>query len=246
FDFLILDPAVGPDPFPALAALAAVCDQLGLVGSVDTTSNEPFAVARQLATLDHLSGGRAGWSVGPPPGRADRAEEFVTATRAFLDSWAPGAVLADDGTGVYVDAGQVRVIEHHGVEFDVRGAATLPAGPQGFPVLLQDGDSAEGCAEHADILVASHLGLLAGRKYGRGPGRPKVFMEVSVAGQLGGTAERVAAELDRYVQSDVCDGFVLAPGGLDEFVESVIPLLQDRGAFPTEYEPKTLRDRLGP
>ncbi len=94
-----------------LAALAAVTDRLGLIGTIDTTSNEPFEVARQFATLDHLSDGRAGWNVGIDVGidvatshadRYTRAEEFVTVARRFWDSWAADAVVADDSRGVYV------------------------------------------------------------------------------------------------------------------------------------------------
>jgi alkanesulfonate monooxygenase SsuD/methylene tetrahydromethanopterin reductase-like flavin-dependent oxidoreductase (luciferase family) len=101
FDFLFLAEGLRPDTFTVLAALATVTDRLGLIGTINTTSNEPFEVARQFATLDHLSDGRAGWNVGIDVGidvvtshadRYTRAEEFVTVARRFWDSWDADAV----------------------------------------------------------------------------------------------------------------------------------------------------------
>lgn len=213
FDFLFLG---RPGALTVLAALAGMTERIGLVGMVDTTSREPFEVARQLATLDHLSDGRAGWCIA----NSDRAAEFITVANAFWDSWSADAVLADIGTGIYTDPARIHTVEHHGSQFDVRGMATLPAGPQGHPVLL----------------------------------RLKAFPVVTVvlddtaaeaAGQLVGTASHVAAEIDRYVQSDACDGFILTPHGLDEFVDRVVPLLQECGVFRTAYSGATLREQLG-
>lgn len=113
-----LDVVGRPDTFTVLAALAGVTDRIGLTGTINTTFNEPFEVARQFATLDHLSDGRAGWNIvtssdaftganfrrGGFLAHADRyrrAEEFVTVARRFWDSWAPDAVVRQDGA--YVD-----------------------------------------------------------------------------------------------------------------------------------------------
>jgi alkanesulfonate monooxygenase SsuD/methylene tetrahydromethanopterin reductase-like flavin-dependent oxidoreductase (luciferase family) len=240
-----------------LSSLAAVSDRLGLVGTVDTTINQPFAVARQLATLDHLSDGRSGWHAATTSAvdRYPRAAEFITVARAFWDSWETGAVRADEKTGVYADPGRIHAVEHRGAQFDVRGYAALPAGPQGHPVLLLDGDSAEGQefgAEYADVLVTWDPGRqnYADAKaravaHGRDPHRLKVFQNWHFVG----TPAQVAAEMDQHVQSDVCDGFLLdpdlVPTGLDEFVDAVVPLLQERGVFRTEYQGTTLRGHLG-
>ena len=370
-----LDVVGRPDTFTVLAALAAVTDRLGLTGTINTTFNEPFEVARQFATLDHLSDGRAGWNIvtssdaftgenfrrGGFLGHADRyqrAEEFLSVTREFWDSWASDAVLADVEAGTYVDPGRVGAVAHHGPHFDVRGVATLPAGPQGYPILLQAGDSDEGRnfgAHYADALFTLHGSLEDGRRYyadvkgraasfGRNPDELKVFpaatfvlgdtadeaqdkarhirrqqvsgptaiamleqvwgrdlsdydphgplpaddptgdtsitqgrvrhgdpievarryreraeaenlsireliIAVTSREQFVGTAAHVADEIDRYVQADACDGFILVPHltpqGLDEFVDHVVPLLQERGAFRTEYDGQTLRDHLG-
>jgi FMN-dependent oxidoreductase (nitrilotriacetate monooxygenase family) len=370
-----LDVVGRPDTFTVLAALAGVTDRLGLAGTVNTTFNEPFEVARQFASLDHLSDGRAGWNMvtssdaftgenfrrGGFLDHADRyrrAEEFITVARAFWDSWAPDAVLADGETGIYVDPAGIRSVEHHGPQFNVRGVATLPAGRQGHPVLLQAGDSADGRAfgaKHADALFTLHSALEAGQRYyadvkgravsdGREPEALKVFpaatfvlgdtaaeaadkalhirrqqvsgptaiamleqvwqrdlsgydpegplpdvepvddprftqgrvrhgdpkavaksyrerasaqnlsireliIAVTSRQQFVGTPAQVADEIDLHVQSDACDGFILVPHltphGLDDFVDQVVPLLQERGSFRTEYSGHTLRDHLG-
>jgi FMN-dependent oxidoreductase (nitrilotriacetate monooxygenase family) len=180
-----LDVVGRPDTFTVLAALAAVTDRLGLVGTINTTFNEPFEVARQFATLDHLSDGRAGWNMvtssdaftgenfrrGGYLDHADRykrAAEFITVARAFWDSWDDDAVRADAEAGVYVDPHRINTVAHHGSQFDVRGVATLPVSPQRHPVLLQAGDSSDGRnfgAEYADAVFTLHSALEAGQRY---------------------------------------------------------------------------------
>jgi len=370
-----LDVVGRPDTFTVLAALAAVTDHIGLAGTINTTFNEPFEVSRQFASLDNLSEGRAAWNMvtssdaftgenfrrGGFLAHADRyrrAEEFITVSREFWDSWAADAVIADPDSGIYVDPERIRQVSHRGAQFDVRGAATLPAGPQGHPILLQAGDSDEGRdfgAKHADALFTGHGALEDGQRYyadvkaravahGRNPNHLKVFpaatfvlgdsaadaeekaqfirrqqvspqtaiamleqvwqrdlsgydpdgplpdvepvddpsvtqgrvrhgdpkalaaawreraeadklsirelvIAVTSRQQFVGTAAHVAAEIDRHVQADACDGFILVPHltphGLDEFIDTVVPLLQERGAFRTEYSGATLRDNLG-
>ena len=180
-----LDVVGRPDTFTVLAALAGVTDRIGLTGTINTTFNEPFEVARQFATLDQLSGGRAGWNMvtssdaftganfrrGGFLDHADRylrAEEFLTVARQFWDSWEADAVLADVDDGVYVDPDRIRSVQHRGPQFDLRGFATLPAGPQGHPILLQAGDSADGRAfgaKYGDALFTLHSSLEDGQRY---------------------------------------------------------------------------------
>ena len=133
-----LDVVGRPDTFTVLAALAGVTDRIGLTGTINTTFNEPFEVARQFATLDHLSDGRAGWNIvtssdaftganfrrGGFLEHADRylrAEEFLAVAQKFWDSWAADAVLADIESGTYVDPERIRSVEFSGAQFDVRG-----------------------------------------------------------------------------------------------------------------------------
>ena len=340
-----LDVVGRPDTFAVLAALAAVTDRIGLTGTINSTFNEPYEVARQFASLDHLSAGRAGWNVVtswdaftgenfrrggflPQEQRYDRAREFLAATE----------------------------------QFDIAGRFGVPRSPQGRPIILQAGDSEEGrefAAADADAIFTRHGTLEAGRafyadvkgrlaKYGRRPedlkilpattfvlgdtdadahekayeirrqqvsgataikfaeqlwnrdlsdrdpdgplpaedpipgestvskGRASVRMyrdpvatanewralaeakklslrevvvETTARQSFVGTPSAVAAAMDEFVQSDASDGFVLVPhitpGGLDEFADTVVPLLQERGSFRADYEGATLREHLG-
>ena len=170
-----------PDTFTVLAALAGVTDRVGLAGTVNTTFNEPFEVARQFATLDHLSDGRAGWNMVTSSTRSHgenfrrggfldcadryrRAEEFITVARAFWDSWADDAVRADAAQEFTWTLTGSMPSSTTGPSSTCAVLATLPAGPQGHPVLLQAGDSADGRAfgaKHADALFTLHSALEA-------------------------------------------------------------------------------------
>lgn len=149
------------DPALALTWLAAFTSHVGLVGTASTSYNEPFNLARRFMSLDHLSKGRAGWNVvttfaptvaanfgdAPlPPGEAryDRAEEFVDIVKALWASWQPGALVADQKTGVYADRDKVRPVSFRGTQLSVGGAATLPRSVQGWPVVFQSGSSERG------------------------------------------------------------------------------------------------------
>ena len=190
-----LDVVGRPDTFTVLAALAAVTDRLGLTGTINSTFNEPYEVARQFASLDHLSAGRAGWNVVtswdaftgenfrrggflPQEKRYDRAREFLAATRVLFDSWRGDEVVADKDSGTFLadpDAGRFAV---HSEQFDIAGRFAVPRSPQGRPVILQAGDSEEGrefAAADADAIFTRH-GTLRGRarllRRRQGPPRP--------------------------------------------------------------------------
>ncbi|MFJ3592294.1 NtaA/DmoA family FMN-dependent monooxygenase [Streptomyces sp. NPDC090231] len=369
-----LDVVGRPESLTVLNALAAVTERLGLAATVNATFNEPFELARRLATLDHLSEGRAGWNVvtssdaftgenfrrggyldrpaipqvlgsartGGTP--LTRAAEFVATARELWDSWTP------DGTP--------RPFAHHGEHFSVEGEFTLPRCPQGHPVVIQAGDSAEGrefAASAADVVFTRHGTLEAGRifyadvkgrlaKYGREPDELKIMpgvglvlgdtdaearekaaalrlqqvspqnamlaleqvwgrdlssydpdgplpeadpvpdpervqgrvrlgnplavaarwralsrqkglsirqtvIEVTARQSFVGSPGTVAAELAGFVAAGAADGFILVPhltpGGLDDFVDRVVPLLQERGVFRSAYTGSTLRSHLG-
>ncbi|GAA1713446.1 NtaA/DmoA family FMN-dependent monooxygenase [Nonomuraea bangladeshensis] len=181
-----LDVAGRPESLTVLSALAAVTERLGLAGTVNTTFNEPYELARRLATLDHLSDGRAAWNVvttsdaftgenfrrGGYLDRADRyrrAAEFVRLAGELWDSWAPDAVTADRAAGRFLrDADAVGEVRFHGEHFDVEGRSTVPRSPQGRPVIIQAGDSDEGrefAAGHADVIFTPHGSLEDGRRF---------------------------------------------------------------------------------
>jgi FMN-dependent oxidoreductase (nitrilotriacetate monooxygenase family) len=180
-----LDVMGRPDTFTVLAALAAVTSRLGLAGTINSTFNEPYEVARQFATLDHLSGGRAAWNVVtswdaftgenfrrggflPQQDRYERARTFLRATWELFDSWREGAIIADKASGVFLadpDAGRFRHADAH---FDIRGRFNVPRSPQGRPVIFQAGDSEEGrefAAASADAIFSRHSTLAEGQKF---------------------------------------------------------------------------------
>jgi FMN-dependent oxidoreductase (nitrilotriacetate monooxygenase family) len=374
-----LDVVGRPDTFTVLAALAAVTDRLGLAGTINSTFNEPYEVARQFASLDHLSGGRAAWNVVTSwdeftgenfrrggflaeSERYVRAMEFLDATCTLFDSWDGVEILADPVSGQFLSDPDAGAFEFHSSQFDIGGRFNVPRSPQGRPVIFQAGDSDAGrefAASSADAIFSRHSDFGEGRafytdvkgrlaRYGRSPdelvilpavtfvmgfddeeaqerarevrlqqvsgataiaflehvwnqdlssydpdgplpkidpvpgvntiarGRASVRLHrdplatarewrarseagglsireivVEVTGRQAfvGSATTIASAIDRFVQEDACDGFILVPhitpGGLDEFADSVVPLLQERGTFRTEYTGTTLREHLG-
>lgn len=210
-----LDVVGRPESLTVLNALAAVTERLGLAATVNATFNEPYELARRLATLDHLSAGRAAWNVvtssdaftgenfrrGGYLDRADRytrAAEFVSTARELWDSWTP------DGTS--------RPFTHTGQHFEISGEFTVPRSPQGHPVVIQAGDSGEGrefAASTADVIFTRHGTLEAGRAfyadvkarlaaYGRQPDDLKIMPGVTVVlGDTDAEAQENAAEIRR-------------------------------------------------
>ncbi|WP_335979566.1 NtaA/DmoA family FMN-dependent monooxygenase [Streptomyces sp. CA2R106] len=180
-----LDVVGRPDTFTVLAALAAVTDRLGLAGTINSTFNEPYEVARQFASLDHLSGGRAAWNVVTSwdaftgenfrrggylaqPDRYERARQFLTAVRELLDSWPGGEVIADRAGGAFLRAPGPGRFDHRTTQFDIRGHFNVPRGPQGHPVVFQAGDSEQGrefAASAADAIFTRHGTLEAGKAF---------------------------------------------------------------------------------
>lgn len=374
-----LDVVGRPDTFTVLAALAAVTDRLGLTGTINSTFNEPYEVARQFASLDHLSDGRAAWNVVTSwdaftgenfrrggflaeDQRYGRAESFLEAANTLFDAWRGDEVVADKDSGVFLSDPTAGAFTYSSAHFDIAGRFNVPRSPQGRPVIFQAGDSDRGrelAAAAADAIFSRHGTLEDGQafyadvkdrlpKYGRkrdqllilpaatfvlgdtdteaaeiahdvrlaqvspqtairfleqlwnrdlsdhdpdGPlptidpivgentiarGRASVRMHrdpvatadawraraeaenltsreliVEVTGRQNfvGSADTVADTINRLVQADASDGFILVPhvtpGGLDAFVDQVVPLLQERGVFRADYEGTTLRDHLG-
>ncbi|NUS12271.1 MAG: NtaA/DmoA family FMN-dependent monooxygenase [Streptomyces sp.] len=180
-----LDVVGRPDTFTVLAALAAVTDRLGLAGTINSTFNEPYEVARQFASLDHLSAGRAAWNVvtswdeftgenfrrGGYLARAERykrARQFLAAVTALLDSWRGDEIAADKESGVFLRDPDAGHFAHRAGQFDIRGRFNVPRSPQGRPVVFQAGDSEEGrefAASAADAIFSRHGTLEAGRAF---------------------------------------------------------------------------------
>ncbi len=149
------------EPTVLLTALAVGTSRIGLIGTASTSYNEPYNLARRFASLDHLSGGRAGWNVVTTAGdaaarnfgldhqplhrdRYQRADEFLQVATKLWDSWADDAVVADKQAGVHARRDLVRPIGHRGEAFRVDGPLNLPRSPQAYPLLVQAGSSEDG------------------------------------------------------------------------------------------------------
>ena len=180
-----LDVVGRPDTFTILAALAAVTDRLGLAGTINSTFNEPYEVARQFATLDHLSGGRAAWNVVtswdaftgenfrrggflPQEARYDRARTFLATAFELFDSWQEDEIVADASSGVFLRRPDAGSFAHRDAHFDIAGQFDVPRSPQGRPVIFQAGDSDEGrefAAAAADAIFSRHSTLETGQAF---------------------------------------------------------------------------------
>lgn len=170
--FFLADSLVGPvkgeqgrpggfEPITLLAAIAATTSKIGLVTTISTSFSEPFNVARMLASIDHMSGGRVGWNVVTSQSnvaaqnfgqdflaahaeRYARATEYLSVVKALWDSWQPGALALDAERGVMVDYDKVHAIDHKGEFYSVRGPLNVSRSPQGHPVIFQAGSSGDG------------------------------------------------------------------------------------------------------
>lgn len=351
----------GFEPLTLAGALSAITDKIGIVVTVNTNFNEPFNLARRIASLDHLSGGRIGWNVvsslsdgaGKSFGvesplehaeRYARAGEFIDVTRKLWDSYDDGAFdHPDKQAGIFLDAASVHPVHHEGRFFKVDTVLDIARPIQGYPVIVQAGNSDTGrefAAKYAEVIYASAQFLedaqayyrdVKGRmaRYGRHPDHLKITPGLSYAIgsseqeardkfealqasvnftgpiELGGhdltgydldgplpnlpepangkgrwqqlltlarrenlsirqlilrfnvvrghrvllgTPEQIADQIEDWFVKDGADGFnlipPLLPDSLRDFVDLVIPQLQRRGIFRTEYEGATLRQHL--
>jgi len=353
------------EPVCLLSALATATSRVGLVATATTTYDQPFSVARRYAALDWISKGRAGWNVVTSSNaedaknfsrdehvehndRFERAGEFVDIVKDLWDSWSDDAFLFDKEAGVFLDGDKVRLLEHRGKNFSVRGPLNSARPPQGHPIIVVAGASEsamELAARTADVIFTVTETKEAAqnfyadvkqraRNHGRDPDTLKVFPGASVfvgdtaadaeaeygrlqdlipekvgmqmlskmcgvdlgghspedplpelpetAGirsfrnllvemakrdglnlrqlyqvilparghvLIKGDAAQVADVMEEWYRDKACDGFNIVapylPAGLEKVVDLVVPELQRRGLFRTEYEGTTLRDSLG-
>ncbi|MDS9471522.1 LLM class flavin-dependent oxidoreductase [Sporosarcina pasteurii] len=164
------------EPLTILSALASVTSNIGLVSTLSTSYSEPFSAARQFASLDMLSGGRAGWNavtsglektalnfskeVKDHPSHAMRyqmAAEFVEVMKGLWDSWENDAFIRNKASGQFFDPKKLHILNHKGEFFSVQGPLNIARSPQGQPVIFQAGSSAAGIAfsaREADAVFA--------------------------------------------------------------------------------------------
>ncbi|MCQ3018236.1 LLM class flavin-dependent oxidoreductase [Pseudomonas tremae] len=173
------------EPLTLLSALSAVTDHIGLIATATTTYNEPYHVARKFASLDHLSGGRAGWNLVTSDaaaeaqnfGRAEhvahaerysRAREFHQVVTGLWDSWADDAFTRDKASGEYYDPAKVHVLNHVGEHFSVKGPLNVARSPQGQPVVVQAGSSEVGrdlAAQTAEVVFTAQTSLASAQAF---------------------------------------------------------------------------------
>ncbi|MGA5539372.1 LLM class flavin-dependent oxidoreductase [Mycolicibacterium nivoides] len=151
------------EPLTLLTALVAVTERIGLIATASTSYNSPYNLARRFASLDHVSGGRAGWNIVTTAtvdaarnfgldelpdhtSRYARADEFVQVAQKLWDSWQDDAVVADKAAGVWGDRSKIHPPAHRGEHFSVEGPLNIPRSPQGYPLLVQAGSSEDGKA----------------------------------------------------------------------------------------------------
>ncbi|WP_082672284.1 NtaA/DmoA family FMN-dependent monooxygenase [Type-D symbiont of Plautia stali] len=160
------------EPLTLLAALAAVTDRIGLGGTVSSSYSDPYTTARQLANIDHISGGRAAWNVVTSLTHAEarnfgrsqhfshedryrRAAEFIDVMKALWDSFEEDALVVEKNSARFADPARFHRVDHRGESFEVQGPLNLPRPPQGHPVVIQAGVSdafIDLAAQHAEML----------------------------------------------------------------------------------------------
>ncbi|MFC7385453.1 LLM class flavin-dependent oxidoreductase [Sphaerisporangium rhizosphaerae] len=227
----------GLEPLTLLAALAAVTDHIGLIATVSTTYNEPFHVARKFASLDHISGGRAGWNIVTSaseaearnfgierPAHADRyarATEFLEVVTKLWDSWEDDAVVGDRHSGTYADTGKIHALDHQGVHFRVGGPLNTSRSPQGHPLLVQAGSSEDGkefAARFAEAVFTAQQTLADGQEFyadlkarvaGHGR-RPEDVLVLPGISPIIGSTEQEARRLERELEELIIPAYGLA------------------------------------
>jgi FMN-dependent oxidoreductase (nitrilotriacetate monooxygenase family) len=178
-------PAGALEPTVLLTALAGATSHVGLIATASTTYNDPYNLARRFASVDHVSGGRAGWNIvttaertsaqnfglDERPGHRERyrrAAEFVDVSVRLWDSWEDGAEVGDKAAGIYADVERVHPIEYEGAYFRVRGPLNVSRCPQGRPLLVQAGSSEDGrafAARYAEAVFTAQQTLQDGQAF---------------------------------------------------------------------------------
>jgi FMN-dependent oxidoreductase (nitrilotriacetate monooxygenase family) len=173
------------EPLTLLSALAGATEHIGLIATASTTYNEPYHLARKFASLDHLSGGRAGWNIVTSAGqeearnfnldkrpdherRYERATEFIEVAKGLWDSWEDDAPVIDKAGGVYADTELIHPIDHVGRHFQVRGPLNIPRPVQGYPLLVQAGSSETGkeyAARYAEAVFTAQQTFKEGKTF---------------------------------------------------------------------------------
>ena len=213
------------EPITLLSAIAAQTSRIGLVATATTTYYEPFILARLFASLDLLSGGRAGWnlvtSASPleaanfsrdshpePEDRYDRAEEFADIVKGLWESWEDDAFPRDKPSGLFSDPDKLHILNHSGRHFSVAGPLNVPRSPQGHPVVVQAGSSEPGkalAARTAEVVFTAHQTIESAQAFytdvkdrlpRHGRGRDELKIMPGIFPVIGGTEAEALAKYE--------------------------------------------------
>ncbi|GGO07501.1 NtaA/DmoA family FMN-dependent monooxygenase [Saccharibacillus kuerlensis] len=286
-----------------LSALSMVTHSIGLAATIATSYADPFTVARQMASLDKISNGRAAWNAitSNPGGLANYSrahlsqadlypmkKEFLEIVEGLWDSYEDDAFIRDKARGIFLDPEKMHPLNYRGQYFSVDGPLNISRSRQGRPVIFQAGNSPEFmnlASQHADaaFLRADNLedAKLRSRELKRrveSQGRSFDDFLITIAHnpivgrtekeaeekfrelqslmpiyripkpKLFGSAEKVADEIERWYEAGALDLLLIRqehPSGFDDFIDLVVPILQDKEIFRKEYESDTLRGNLG-
>src|ERR1700728_839017 len=173
------------EPTTLLAALAITTEHIGLIATASTSYGEPYDLARRFSSIDHISGGRVGWNIVTTASRDaalnfglddralhadryERAEEFLEVAKKLWDSWEDDAALVDQEAGLFADGERIHAIDHAGKYYRVAGPLNAPRSPQGYPMLVQAGQSESGrqfAARHAEAVFTTERSLADGQAF---------------------------------------------------------------------------------
>jgi len=253
-------PAGQLEPTVLLTVLAQATSHIGLIATASTTYNEPYNLARRFASLDHVSGGRAGWNIvttadrqaaqnfglDDRPDHADRyvrAAEFLEVSLKLWDSWEDDAVLADKASGRYAHPGRIHTIEHTGAFYSVRGPLNVPRSPQGHPLLVQAGSSGAGkefAARYAEAAFTAQQTLADAQAFyadlkqrtGRAGREPETIKILpGIVPVLGGTEAEARARAQQF------DDLIVPAYGLRQLADTLevpIEILELDRPLPSE------------
>ncbi len=205
------DKGVGFEPVTLFAAIAAVTRNIGFIATASTTYEDPYILARKFASLDHISKGRAAWNVvttassdtasnfgltqhPDPKTRYERADEFIAVTQKLWDSWEDDAFIYNKERGQFFHADKIHEPQHSGKYFSVQGALNVSRPVQGYPVIVQAGQSEDGrelAGKYAEVIFTAQQSLEDAQefyrdvksrllKYGRQPDDLKIMPGVSI------------------------------------------------------------------
>ncbi|MFJ4519713.1 LLM class flavin-dependent oxidoreductase [Streptomyces sp. NPDC088810] len=258
-------PAGALEPLTLLTALATATEHIGLIATASTSYNSPYNLARRFASLDIVSGGRAGWNIVTTAGaeaarnfglaeepphaeRYARAAEFLEVSRKLWDSWEDDAIVADKAAGVWGDDRRIHPPRHKGTYFGVEGALNVPRTPQGYPLLVQAGSSEDGkafAARYAEAVFTAQQTLADAQAFyadlksrTRAAGRDPEHLKVlpGIVPVLGSTeAEARAAE--RLLEDHIV--YEHGVGRLESLLQLPAGTLRLDGRLPADLPPES-------